>query len=331
MGRAGAFHERHGRPRALGVGPVSRACGSEVPAVVVVDDEASIRKLYSTALELAGFRVAGAATGKEALARVREMDAAVVVLDANLPDMAGEEVLDRLRAAPETEHVSVLIVTGDDTRERRVAGLGRGANDYLIKPVDPCELVVRVQGQLRVRDRWLDRMDETMSLRRQLASELAGLDAGAALVDLAKAVAGILRTPLEVTDLWLTPLFGRQFGCPVGAGGAPSAGRAGGAARAEAGPVIERLNGGAQVHVALESVGGVYAVLSLATSAAPDRVLSAVLRPARPAEHAGVPGGERRHGPGPHPRRDRRHGARRVDHAGVPADRGAADRSYRGL
>lgn len=247
------------------------------PAVVVADDEASIRQLYSAVLGSAGFRVVSAATGTTAVERVREVDAAVLVLDVNLPDMTGEEVLDRLRGEPDTEHVSVLIVTGDDTTERRIAGLDRGANDYLTKPVHPRELLARVQGQLRVRDLWLNRMEEAMSLRRRLAGDLAGLDAGLPVAELASGVATALRTPLEVTEVLVTPVLAGGLGRPVAAGGEAVAVLAEGAAGALAGPVVARVGDATQVHLPLESSGGVFAVLSMATSAAADRVLSAVL------------------------------------------------------
>lgn len=256
---------------------MSRVGQLQGPAVVVVDDQASIRALYTLVLESAGFRVASAATGGAAVERVRQVEAAVLVLDANLPDMTGEEVLDRLRAEPDTKHVSVLIVTGDAATERRVAGLDRGANDYLTKPVHPRELVARVQGQLRVRDLWLGRIEDAMSLRRRLAGDLASLDAGLPLAELASGVARALRTPLEMTELLVTPVLAGGLGRPIGPGGEPMAGLAEGAARALGGPVVDGLDGFTQVHVPLESSGGVFAVLSMSTAAAADRVLSAVL------------------------------------------------------
>lgn len=80
-------------PGASGWDPGERARDVGGPTVVVADDVASIRESYSAALSPAGFRVVGAA----AVAQVRELDAAVLVLDVNLPDMTGEQILDRLR------------------------------------------------------------------------------------------------------------------------------------------------------------------------------------------------------------------------------------------
>lgn len=247
------------------------------PSVVVADDVASIRELYSAVLSPVGLRVVGAAKGAAAMAQVRELDVAVLVLDVNLPDMTGKQVMDRLRAEPATQDVSVLIVTGDDATERRIAGLDKGANDYLTKPVNPRELLARVQGQMRVRDLWLNRMDDAMSLRRRQAADLADLDAGLPPTEPANGVAKVLRIPLGVNDLVLTPVLGGGLGRPVAASGDPVAVLTQDAGRALTGPAVTRISDTTQVHVPLESRGAVFAVLSLATSAAPDRVLPAVL------------------------------------------------------
>jgi len=117
--------------------------------ILVVEDEADIRGLVSLHLERAGFRVRAAATGAEALRAVRARRPDLVVLDLMLPEVDGLEVCRRLRADRATAGLPILMLTAKADEVDRVVGLEVGADDYVVKPFSPRELVARVRAVLR--------------------------------------------------------------------------------------------------------------------------------------------------------------------------------------
>jgi len=117
------------------------------PKVLVVDDEENISFLVTSALRLHGYRVESAATGAEAVALAAKLDPQVILLDVQLPDLDGYEVLKRLRAGG--CRAAVLFLTARGTTADRVRGLTVGGDDYMVKPFALEELVARVQVALR--------------------------------------------------------------------------------------------------------------------------------------------------------------------------------------
>jgi two-component system, OmpR family, phosphate regulon response regulator PhoB len=117
--------------------------------ILVVDDEPDIVALVVYHLAKAGYRVASATSGADALALAAKDRPMLVVLDLMLPGMSGFEVLERLRADARTEKVAVLMLTARKDEPDRVRGLELGADDYLTKPFSPTELVLRVGAILR--------------------------------------------------------------------------------------------------------------------------------------------------------------------------------------
>jgi CheY-like chemotaxis protein len=142
--------ERHEVPRML---PEDRGG----PLVMVVDDDEDARTLLRAALEGAGYRVSEAEDGKDALAILLGglEPIALVTLDLQMKEMHGLETLRRLRAAVRTAHLPVIVATASDDREVEVELFGAGADDYVIKPIDPPRFVLRVQAVLRRRGRSL--------------------------------------------------------------------------------------------------------------------------------------------------------------------------------
>lgn len=114
--------------------------------ILVVEDERNIRDLVRYALESAGYRVHTAGDGQEALAAVARQQPDLVVLDLMLPIVDGWEVARRLRA---TGDLPIIMVTALRDEVDRVAGLELGADDYVLKPFSPRELVARVGAVLR--------------------------------------------------------------------------------------------------------------------------------------------------------------------------------------
>jgi DNA-binding response OmpR family regulator len=114
--------------------------------ILVVDDERKIRDLVRSYLEADGYSVVTAETGQGALELAMRAHPDVIVLDLMLPDLSGEEVTRSLR---ETSDIPILMLTAKATEDDRVTGLRLGADDYLVKPFSPRELVARIEAILR--------------------------------------------------------------------------------------------------------------------------------------------------------------------------------------
>src|SRR3954466_7553612 len=114
-----------------------RSCGVDErpagPVVLLVDDDAGIRKAVGAGLELEGFSVVVASGGRPALEAAERLRPDVVLLDLTMPDLDGLEVLRRLRAGG--DQVPVCVLSARDEVDDRVAGLQAGADDYVVKPV----------------------------------------------------------------------------------------------------------------------------------------------------------------------------------------------------
>jgi DNA-binding response OmpR family regulator len=114
--------------------------------VLVVDDERAIRRLLRMYLTDAGFTVAEAADGEVAVDQVRRGGIDLVLLDLMLPGMDGFEVCRRLA---EISSVPVIMITARGDETHRVTGLELGADDYVVKPFSPAEVVARVRAVMR--------------------------------------------------------------------------------------------------------------------------------------------------------------------------------------
>jgi DNA-binding response OmpR family regulator len=119
------------------------------PVVLLVDDDAAIRRSVAEGLELEGFRVVGASGGRAALAAVEAVHPAVVLLDLTMPDLDGLEVLRRLR--DRGEDLPVCVLSARDEVDDRVLGLQAGADDYVVKPFALEEVAARLHALLRRR------------------------------------------------------------------------------------------------------------------------------------------------------------------------------------
>jgi len=117
--------------------------------VLVVDDEKDIRELVGFHLAEDGYAVREAESGEDALAGLAAERPALVILDVMLPGADGLEVCRRLRADPATATIPVIMLTARATEIDRVLGLEIGADDYIVKPFSPRELVARVHAVLR--------------------------------------------------------------------------------------------------------------------------------------------------------------------------------------
>lgn len=117
------------------------------PKILLADDENSIITTLSIFLELSGFEVETAPNGEEALSKIEQIMPDIVVLDILMPRTDGREVLRRLRA--KDNWTPVILLTQITGTAERIMALEEGADDYLSKPFDPQELVVRIKAVLR--------------------------------------------------------------------------------------------------------------------------------------------------------------------------------------
>jgi DNA-binding response OmpR family regulator len=117
-----------------------------VVKILVVDDEPNIREVVGRYLRREGYAVVPAADGEEALRLYRRERPGLVVLDLMLPKVSGIEVCRRIQAEG---RVPLIMLTARGEEEDRIVGLGLGADDYVVKPFSPRELVARVGAVLR--------------------------------------------------------------------------------------------------------------------------------------------------------------------------------------
>ena len=119
------------------------------PRILVVDDEEDAVELIEFNLQNAGFRVATASDGMEAVEKSRVMPPDLIILDLMLPELDGLEVCKILRRDPATQNIPIIMLTAKASELDRVLGLEIGADDYVTKPFSPRELVLRVKKQLQ--------------------------------------------------------------------------------------------------------------------------------------------------------------------------------------
>ncbi|HEX5418434.1 MAG TPA: phosphate regulon transcriptional regulator PhoB [Gammaproteobacteria bacterium] len=117
--------------------------------VLVVEDEAPIREMLVFNLERAGYAAEPAASGLEARAAIANGFPDLVIMDWMLPDVSGLELTRQIKRDPETREIPIIMVTARAEEDDRVAGLDGGADDYLVKPFSPRELLARIRAALR--------------------------------------------------------------------------------------------------------------------------------------------------------------------------------------
>jgi len=132
------------------------------PLVLVVDDDRRVRELLEIAFSAHGFKVITAADGEEAIRRSHGDRPDLVILDVRLPKRSGLEVCEMLRHEADDPSVPIILVSAAAEAETRLQGFSRGADDYLVKPFSPRELLARAK-------RLLARSQEQRAARRRLS------------------------------------------------------------------------------------------------------------------------------------------------------------------
>ncbi len=117
-------------------------------SVLIADDDPLLVQLLEYKLSNRGFRAISVGDGDAALAMAQKERPDLIVLDGMMPGLDGFEVLRRLKESPETEGIPVVMLTGRKQEKDVVNGLSLGAEDYLIKPFSPEELITRIEKAL---------------------------------------------------------------------------------------------------------------------------------------------------------------------------------------
>ncbi len=164
--------------------------------ILVVDDDPAVRGLVSEVLLTEGYSVVEAEGGDHALRLLATETFDAVILDRTMPGLDGIEVLHWIRRTPATAMLPVILVTGLDAVDDVVEGLDLGADDYLVKPFEPNELIARIRTHLRGMHEWSDVIEREVD-RRAALTDAARAAGAAGPVDQAamQLCDGLLRLP----------------------------------------------------------------------------------------------------------------------------------------
>lgn len=141
------------------------------PVILVVDDQLSNLLLLEGFLVRQGYEIIQAESGQEALDKLSENQIDLVLLDVKMPGMSGFEVLTKLRAGKKTQRIPVVMITAQIEKETRVQAYVSGCDDFISKPFEQYELLVRVKSLLRIK--FLnDEVEESRTLAENKSAEL---------------------------------------------------------------------------------------------------------------------------------------------------------------
>ena len=151
------------------------------PRILIADDDADLREILRAVLEPAGYAVSEASDGECALRLVQEAPPDLVILDYMMPRLSGPQVCERLRRDLLLRHLPVIMLTGKAEVQDKVHGINAGADDYLVKPFEPKELLARVQMVLRRTHQGLDanpltKLPGNVAIQQELERRIASAE-----------------------------------------------------------------------------------------------------------------------------------------------------------
>lgn len=120
--------------------------------IQIVDDDPAETRLLQAQLKAGGYAIMTAHSGEECLEQLKARLPDIILLDILMPGMTGFELAERLKSDPRTENIPVIMITALEDRESRLRALGMGAEEFLTKPVDRAELLVRVRNMLHLKE-----------------------------------------------------------------------------------------------------------------------------------------------------------------------------------
>lgn len=130
--------------------------------VLIVDDDSEIMEWLSMDLQMSGFLIDSASDGLSGLQKAQNGNYDLIILDVMMPNMDGFEACSNLRKSAKTKDIPIIILTAKGTIEDKITGFGLGADDYLVKPFDIQELLVRMRALLRRTDNSQARSEEIL-------------------------------------------------------------------------------------------------------------------------------------------------------------------------
>jgi signal transduction histidine kinase/ligand-binding sensor domain-containing protein/DNA-binding NarL/FixJ family response regulator len=149
--------------------------GSEHPVILIVEDNADLRKYISANLK-DKYRILEAENGQKGLARAIDEIPDLVITDLMMPEMDGIELCRQIRNDQRTNHIPVVMLTAKADKESKLEGLSTGADDYLIKPFDADELLVRVDNLIRQRRSLRDKYRMEFAMNDSFTKEIPDLE-----------------------------------------------------------------------------------------------------------------------------------------------------------
>lgn len=144
--------------------PTACSCDMSLPLLLIVEDNRDMRKYMRTTVD-SSFRVFESANGEEGLQRAVEIIPDIIVSDVMMPKMDGLNLCARLKADERTSHIPVILLTAKAEQDQKIEGLETGADDYMIKPFDPKELLARVRNLIDQRRRLRERFTREIKLK----------------------------------------------------------------------------------------------------------------------------------------------------------------------
>lgn len=141
----------------------------KVRRILVVDNDPDSLEIISEALSWEGYAVQSTTSGKEALELIQNWEPDLIVLERNMPQVNGMDIIRDMRR--KFSYVSIVFISGDASTEAVIEGLDAGADDYVPKPFDPLELLARIRTQVRIKD-----LNDQLRLANERLKELVDID-----------------------------------------------------------------------------------------------------------------------------------------------------------
>src|SRR5664279_4099003 len=121
------------------------------PMILIIEDDKIQQKIMAANISSYGYACETASSGAEGIEKARLYDPDVIILDLFLPDISGVSVCEKLRAEKETRHIPIISVTSSDDKRVKLDSLNAGANDFISKPVDFIELLIKISNLVQLK------------------------------------------------------------------------------------------------------------------------------------------------------------------------------------
>ena len=124
---------------------------NKTPLILIVDDETNNIEIMTVLCNKLKYNTMSAGNGREAIEKAIHNQPDIILMDVMMPEMNGFEATDSLKQNKLTRHIPIIIVTSLDSRDDRLIGISKGADDFLIKPIDPEEMILKLKNNLKIK------------------------------------------------------------------------------------------------------------------------------------------------------------------------------------